>query len=354
MTFPSPFPTEYVDRTEAKYRNVPWYHFILMPEKGGSRPDEFFRSMQDLQSALEIKSLSESVPRHPANGRELNIELLKEEVSQIISQCDTEWVSGCNGLFIIYHPCKEEKIKSAMANLLASPRNAGSKKLLSVRHEGQSYSFEIDLQPSEHMKRDGLIVGLINPEDPAAVRLVEKERGEVIKFTKLYGDKMTMEGFGFDSLCRDVTHRLEIPTEEIIGKYEPLGESSYPDFEATIEGQVWAVEVARIESDMTSYIKVENRLDQRGYNRAFRNHVTDDRVKGTLSREIDEKARIRSKCQAYPYHCLLLVDVVDGVGDKESPVWSDCDLTMFDAVVVVKMDGSVNHIRGQFPYGQDE
>ena len=99
---------------------------------------------------------------------------------------------------------------------------------------------------------------------------------------------------------------------------------------------------------MTSYVPVDRRLDQRGLNRAFGNYITDARVEEALRDEVNQKAQIRSKCSSYSLHCLLLVDVVDAVGAKGSPVWDECDLSAFDVVGVVRMNGSVDYIKGQF------
>ena len=348
VTFSSAFPTQYVDRSDADYWKVPWHKFILIPRKDGSSPQDYIRTLADLQSALEIKSLVDSVPHHSADGRELTAEFFRDEASSIISNTDVEWLSGCTGLFVIYHPNKEGKLVEAMASLLRSPRNAGRNKILSVQHEDRSYSFEIELHPNDHMATDGLILGLINRSDPAAVRLAEKDRGGDLTITNLYANKEAMERFAFHSISLDLSCDLGIPPEEINGKYEPLGDSTYPDFEMSFGGQEWAVEVARVESGMTSYVQVDRRLDQRGLNRAFGNYITDARVGETLRNEVNEKAQIRSKCPRYSRHCLLLVDVVDAVGAKGSSDWDECDLSAFDVVGVIRMDCSVDYIKGQF------
>ena len=181
------------------------------------------------------------------------------------------------------------------------------------------------------------------------MRLVERDRKGILRFSDLYASKEIMERFAFESLLRNISHNLEIPPEYMDGEYEPLGKSTYPDFEMSVEGQEWAIEVARIESGMTSYVEVERGLDRRGLNRAFANHITDARVEDTLREEIHQKAKSRTGCPAYSRHCLLLVDIVDGVGPKDSPVWDGCDLSLFDVVAVVKLDGSVNYIKGRIP-----
>ena len=349
MTFSSAFPTKYVDRSDVDYRKVPWHQFFLIPREDGSSPQDYIRTWADLQSALEIKSLVDSVPHHSADGRELTAELLRDEASSIISNTDVEWVSGCTGLLVIYHPNKEGKLVEAMASLLGSLRSAGRNKLLSVQHEGRPYSFEIKLHPNDRMAEDGLILGLINPSYPAVVRLAEKDREGNLTFTNRDANKKeAMEWFAFHSISTDLSCDLGIRPEEINGKYEPLGDSTYPDFEMSFSGQEWAVEVTRVESGMTYYVPVDRRLDQTGLNRAFGNYITDARVGETLRDEVNEKAQIRSKCPRYSRHCLLLVDVIDAVGAKGSSDWDECDLSAFDVVGVIRMDGSVDYIKGQF------
>lgn len=280
----------------------------------------------------------------------MNIDFLKEEFSRIISLNDPEWVAGCDGLFIIHHPGKKEKLTSAMAHLLTSPRSAGRKKLLSVQHAGQFYSLKVELHSNDQMAQDSLIYGLTNPSDPAVMRLVERGREEVIRFTAIYSDKENIEWFALESLRRNVAHSLEVPYENIEVLYEPLGKSTYPDFEMSVEGQEWAVEVARVQSGMVSHVEVETRLNKRGLNRAFGNHITDARVGGTLNEEIRQKAKRRAECPAYFRHCLLLVDIVEAIGPKGSQTWGGCDLSAFDVVAVVRMDGSIDYIKGQFPF----
>ena len=289
----------------------------------------------------------DSVPHHSADGRKLTVEFLRDEVSSIISTTDAEWVSGCTGLLVRYHPNKEGKLVEAMASLLRSPRSTGRNKLLSVQHEGRAYSFEIELHPNDRMAEDGLILGLINPSDPAVVRLAEKDREGDLTFTNLYANKEAMEWFAFHSISLDLACHLGIPPEEINGKYEPLGNSTYPDFEMSFGDQEWAVEVARVQKGMTSYVPVDRRLDQRGLNLAFRNYITDARVGETLRNEVNQKTQLRSKCPRYSLHCLLLVDIVDAVGAKASSDWDECDLSAFDVVGVIRMDGSVDYIKGQ-------
>ena len=68
----------------------PGIKFILIPRKDGSSPQDYIRTLADLQAALEIKSLVDSVPHHSADGRELTAEFFRDKASSIISNTDVE------------------------------------------------------------------------------------------------------------------------------------------------------------------------------------------------------------------------------------------------------------------------
>ena len=113
----SSFPTKYVKRGDPEYQKLPWYQLVLIPGKQGSTVNDYRRASNTLRAALESKGLSESVPHTPANGRELILDFLREEVSHIISQNDLGWVRGCDSLLVRYHPAKREKLTSILSHL---------------------------------------------------------------------------------------------------------------------------------------------------------------------------------------------------------------------------------------------
>ncbi len=113
-----------------------------------------------------------------------------------------------------------------------------------------------------------------------------------------------------------------------------------------MDGQEWAVEVTRIESDMVSYMNVERGLDKKAIGRAIQNSVTDVKAGKALREALSKKAKRRVECSRYSRCCLLLVDTTDSIGDKHSEIWNGCDLSSFESVVVVKRIGSVNYIKG--------
>ena len=69
MNLPSAFPTEYVDRTDPKYREIPWYQFVLIPGKDGSSLQDFNRCTEDLQSAPAVKAIRDKHAQHCRSTR---------------------------------------------------------------------------------------------------------------------------------------------------------------------------------------------------------------------------------------------------------------------------------------------
>lgn len=339
----SSFPTKYVKRGDPEYQKLRWYQFVLIPGKQGSTVNDYRRASNTLRATLESKEISESVPHIPANGRELTLDFLREEASHIISQNDLGWVRGCDSLLVRYHPIKREKLTSILSNL---PLSADGRKLLSVHNEKEAFAFKVDLFEDEYMNQDSVVIGLVNSSDPAVEHLVETDRMDGLRFSPLYSSKEDMEHFALRSLRLDLCSRLGISPEDIKYRYEPLG-NSFPDFEILVEGHEWAVEVARVESGMVSYVEVERELDARGRNNAFRNFITDDKVGDALREEVRDKADKRAECPEYSRCCLLLVDIVDSIGGTGSTSWDGCDLSAFDAVITVRLDGSVSYVKGE-------
>ncbi len=341
----SAFPTRYVCKTDPEYQTVPRFHFVLVPKSGGNTAHEFFQVARDLKLGMEAMALSESVPHMSADGQELTISFLKEEAAHIISQNPTEWVGGCDRLSIMHHPGKREKLVSILSKLPVSPQPNCPRKLLSVRYKEDVFAFEVDLHENRSIPEDSLVIGLANPSDPAAEYLVESDRGEGLKITDFYAVKQNPEYFAINALCRDLALHRNYSPEGLKYRYEPLGNDTFPDFELIAGEHEWAVEVTRIESGMVSYVKVDKEIDRDKIERAVQNRITDSGVNKALIKAMSEKTEKRNKCSSYSRYCLLLVDVVDSVGGRESEVWNNIDLSAFDAIVLIKLDGSVYYIK---------
>ena len=340
------FPIEYVDKDDPAYQKLPRFQSVLKPGKQGNGINDFNRTANDLAAAWESKMLFENAPHFAANGRKLSLELLRDNASHMISEVGVVWARGCDGIVIRHHPVKRDELESILSGLLSAHRFSSYPRLLSVRHEEETFGFGIALKDDEHMPEDSIVTMLVNQTEPAAAWLVERDRADEIRFSQAYESKEAMERFAVDSLRVDLSSRRGIPLADLKCRYEPLGQHSFPDFELIVNGDDWGVEVARVEAEMVAYVEVDRELDAKGRKLALQNRITEERVGEALQNEIKDKTAKRKCCREYSRYCLLLMDVVDAIGGADSTIWNGCGLSAFDAIATVRLDGYVSYIKG--------
>ena len=192
---------------------------------------------------------------------------------------------------------------------------------------------------------DGLYIWLDNPSDPAAEHVVPSDGGESLTVRDVYESKQKMEHFAVMSLCNDLLTNTDLTHSDLKCRYEPLG-NAFPDFELVVRDQEWAVEVTRIESGMVSYLRVSQPLEKDRFDKASQGQVTDCGIIAALTKASEDKTKKRNDCSRYSLACLLLVDIVDSIDPESSTLWDSIDLSAFDAVALVKLDGSVFFIKG--------
>ena len=194
-------------------------------------------------------------------------------------------------------------------------------------------------------------IWLDNPSDPAAEHVVPSDRGESLTVRDVYESKQKMEHFAMMSLCngclqsRYLLTNTDLTHSDLKCRYEPLG-NAFPDFELVVRDQEWAVEVTRIESGMVSYLRVSQPLEKDRFDKAAQGQVTDCGIIAALTKASEDKTKKRNDCSRYSLACLLLVDIVDSIDPESSTLWDSIDLSAFDAVALVKLDGSVFFIKG--------
>lgn len=345
MSLPA-FPSRYVDEKDPQYQGRFRHTFVLQPPRQGATVPEIVRFAQDLKSGIEFTSLSNSaeIPHSSLRGEGLTIESLKREVADIIERNPAEWIRGCVGITVMHNPDKRTGLVSALSKLPDSV-GAPGQKLVSIPHEDGVFSFAVRLHENRFVPGDGLFIWLDNPSEPAAEHVVPSDRGEVLKFSDLLAGKENMEYFAMGSLLRDLVARTSLVSEDLKPQHEPRG-VAFPDFELSVRGEEWAVEVTRIEQDMVSYLRVSEPIDQATLHRTTQKHVTDSRITDALTEALEVKSTKRNDCPLYSHACLLLVDVVDSINVDDSSVWNGIDTSAFDAVAVVKLDGSLSYIKG--------
>lgn len=340
------FPSRHLDEEDPQYQGRFRHTVVLQPSRHGATIAEIARFAQDLKSGIEFTTLSDTaeIPHSSLGGKGLTIQSLKREVSDIIGRNPAEWIRGCVGITVMHNPDKRTELVSALSKLPDSI-NASDQKLLSVPHGDDLFSFTVRLHENRFVPGDGLFIWLDNPSEPAAEHVVPSHRGEMLNFSDLYAPKENMEYFAMGSLLYDLTTRAGITPEDLEPEHEPLG-VAFPDFGLSIRGEEWAVEVTRIERDMVSYLRVSEPIDQAMLHRTTQKHVTDSRIADALTKALEAKSKIRNDCPSYSRACLLLVDVVDSVEVDDTSVWDGIDMSAFDVVALVKLDGSLSYIKG--------
>ena len=343
---PSAFPNRYVDKGDTDYEKWFRHVFVLKPPVQGATARDFVQFAQDLKSAMEAKSLSEadSIPRSSLCGQGLTLQSLKDLIADIISGTSIEWIRSCIGISIMHHPERREKVVSVLSKLPESSHRG--QKLLSVRHSDDLFAFNVQLHENTFIPTDGMYIWFDNPSDPAAEYVVANDGGEMLTIREGYENKQILEHFAMMALCDNLLSNTGLIHSDLKCRYEPLGKDTFPDFELLVRDQGWAVEVTRIESGMVGYLKVSRPLAKEKFDRAARNQVTDSRIVAALTKASKDKTKRRNDCSSYSLACLLLVDVVNSVDPESSAIWGGIDLSAFNAVALVKLDGRVFFIKG--------
>ena len=343
---PPAFPSRHISEEESQGQRWFQHIFILQPPLQGATAQDFIQYANSLKSAVEVKGLDETeeTPRWSFAGQEFTAQSVKDVVKEIISNNPIQWVQGCVGVTLMHHPDKRGKLVATLSKLPDSTRPG--QKLLSVPHGDDVYALNVQLHENEFMRADGLYVWLDNPADPVAEHVVQGDRGESLTIRDVYDENNEkMEYFAMISFLSNLLSNTDLAISDLECRYEPLGKA-FPDFDLTVCDQEWAFEVTSIQSGMVSYLRVSEGLDRETFEKAARRKVTDDKIITALGKALNDKTGKRNDCPSYSRACLLLVDVVDSVDPDSVTTWKDVDLSAFDAVVLVKLDGRIFFIKG--------
>ncbi len=346
-----PFPERHVGETDSVYRRLPHHVFVMKPSPQGTDMKEFRGLVEDFKHGIVAKSLleNETIPHHSLGGQELSLQSLKEMVTNILIASSIEWIRGCVGVCIMYHPEQRGKLISLLSRLVDSGGPPGEK-LLGVSHGNEAFAFKVKRHEARLMPTDSMFIWLENPSDPVAEIIVPSDRRGPLTLTTIYESKQKVENFAMVSLCTHLVAEGDTTPDELSFRYEPLG-NAFPDFELLVRDQEWAVEITRIETGMVSYLRVSEPMEKHSFDKAAQRQVTESGIIEALTKAIDDKTRIREECSRYSRACLLLVDVVDYVDEVSPDVWSGLDLSAFNVVALVKLDGRVNFIKGTHAFG---
>ena len=232
----SRFPVRFVDKRDPQYVALPRHVLVLQPPAHGASARDYLRVVEDVKGAIQERTLSNQVPHYAASGQELTVELLKRHVTDLMSNSSIEWLRGCVGFSIAYHPTKYQKLVAVLSRLPACGTLPSAPKLMSVPFEGELFAFKIQLHEDRFISPTSLRVWLDNPSDPVAEELIPSDSDNPFTFTDIYESKQKMEFFAIDSLVSDLLHESKIAPGDVDCKYEPLG-NLFPDFELNLGGQ---------------------------------------------------------------------------------------------------------------------
>ncbi|MCY3570736.1 MAG: hypothetical protein OXH19_05285 [Chloroflexi bacterium] len=346
----SAFPNRRIDKGDPGYKDWFSYVFVLQPPLQGATAREFVEYARELKSSIEHLALSEndSIPSSSFGPQGLTLESLKNVVIDIVSRNPIDWVRGCNGISIMHHPGKRGKLLSVLSALPDSVHHR--RKLLSVQYVDETFVFQVNLYENNFVDADGLHLWLDNPSDPAAAHLVANDEGETLTFSEQFQSKAKMEYFAMISLCEELLTRTDLTQSDLKCRHEPLGNDTFPDFEFVVRGQEWAVEVTRIEAGMVGYFRLSHPPDMDTVDKVADRRLTSKGVVAALTKASEDKTKRRNDCAYYSHACLVLVDVVDWIDADDSATWAGIDLSAFDIVVLVKLDGSVFFIKGSHDF----
>ena len=349
------FPRRVVSKSDPDY--LKWFRnlLVLKARSNGVSAFELAQIERDFQDLLEAKMLADfdEIEHSSFGGQELTLERLKVTVAEIIlrsREAYADWIDGCVGIAILHPPDRTEKLVSLFAKLPLHHIDTDMKQM-SVCADDETYALTIQTYENKFMPPAELCMWLVHPTDPAA-EVIVGDSGSVIQFSDIYADNEELERFAVYSFCRALVKDTEVEVGDLcLPQYEPLGPSTFPDFELTIRNEEWAVEVTRVESEMVTYHLLSDPLDRKTMDKVRRAAITDSKINEALKDSLESKTEKLGKCEVYSRACLLLVDTIDAIEPDNSAHWRDVDLSAYEVVALVRRDGSVTFIKGKDIFG---
>ena len=121
--------------------------------------------------------------------------------------------------------------------------------------------------------------------------------------------------------------------------HEPNGDTTFPDFEATISGQEWSIEITRLLKGIADgrVIKVGNPQQTTMTVHASKSPpIIEQTLHEAITCAITEKSAKAAECRPGTKYCLALVNVADLNFAKEEYDWTKQDLSKFDSVLLLR------------------
>ena len=290
-------------------------------------------------SQLRHLSADPEIPGSASNGK-LALPNVKAAIKQIINSVEEEFLDGVTNVYVIHPPSLQENAIRTMSSLPAAGLDS-STKLISVRRVGkplvfpiETFSMKLHRAPFEST---GWMTILFNPDRPV-VKIPVPVSQPTAFLAPLYGFGNTedIERRAMDAIASQLDTGAISVTRSI---HEPNGDTTFPDFEVTIRGQDWSIEVSRLLKGVADgrVIKVGNpRQTAMTINASKTPPIIEQTLHEAITCAITEKSAKAAECRPGTKYCLALVNVVDLNIAKEEYDWTKQDLSKFDFVLLLR------------------
>lgn len=257
ITLPPFMPVKFVYEGTPEYAALELHAAFFV---GMDRPTglEQFRAMEDYYEYIMSDILTSdtaqfgrlsadpTISGSAADGR-LTLPNVRAAIKQVINAVDLEYLTGVKTAYVVHAPSLEADAK-VMMRALPAAGTSGNVNLISVENAGATNVFPIETFPMRLQRppfnSTGWIAILFNPDRPVVQILVPAEEQAIIS-APLYGfgDTKTLE----QQTMAMITSQLDGSMVSVEGvMQEPNGDTTFPDFEATIGGEQWSIEVTRL------------------------------------------------------------------------------------------------------------
>ena len=310
-------------------RAVDEYYAHLMSDMMASAASQFSEQAAD----PGIKGSTDSGP--------LTLPNVRAAIKQIITAVDEVYLNGVTTIYVVHHPSMQMNATQMMSTLTAAG-TSGHIKLISVEHAGTTTVLPVETYPMQFhgapFDSTGWMVIMFNPDRPVVQIFVPAEE-QAANFVPLYGleDTTTVEQSAIKVICTRLTENM-VSVNGLT--YEPNGATSFPDFEATIAGEEWSIEVTRVLEGITDerVIRIGNPMQTHMTISAsqaspIRQTELDDAVAYSIMR----KSAKSMECKPGNKFCLVLINVADLNIGRDQYDWGQHDLSSFDAVVLLQI-----------------
>ena len=355
---------EAVEENTPEYEALPMYKVIFNTEDGKVKflptdiLEEYTDRFMNMQMARSIEKIHRAHSNSGvSNAKSMDVSLIKELASQIVQGMDPDYIRGSTVLYLIHPQYLKGEVTKALAKLPFSPTpGANEQRLISIRDNERTHAFQVEPYQMELPRRNfespgWLIALLFNPEDPALVLSVPASGPMNGLNSELgLGDTDSVEFRSMNLIEQELGTR----GMNVNYVHEPNGHTSFPDFNADIDGIEWEIEVTRVLGRITKdrVINEEDRDRASNIAKAVRKPPIDRAaIDAALDKAIDEKRGKLKYCKAGAKYCLVLVNSIDLDIGSASTDWSSKDLKAFDTVILVQVNPqpTLEYIKGNLP-----